>query len=66
MILYLDTSALVKLYIEERGSEQVHAWVDEAEFICTSRVALPEAMSAFQRRFNRGELPPEAFAALSP
>lgn len=44
MILYLDTSSLVKLYIAEAHSELVQDWVGEAEAVATSRVAYPEAL----------------------
>lgn len=59
MILYLDTSSLVKLYLEEDGSEIVREWVEEAEAVATSRVAYPEALSAFVRRWHRGDLTDE-------
>lgn len=59
MILYLDTSSLVKLYVDEDGSEIVREWVEEAEAVATSRVAYPEALSAFARRWNRGDLTDE-------
>lgn len=50
MILYLDTSSLVKLYLEETHSELVREWLEHAEAVATSRVAYPEALSAFSRR----------------
>jgi predicted nucleic acid-binding protein len=56
VILYLDTSSLVKLYITESHSGLVRAWVDEAEIIATCRVAYPEMMSALNRRFKAGDL----------
>lgn len=59
MILYLDTSSLVKLYVEEDGSDVVREWVEEAEAVATSRVTYPEALSAFTRRWNRGDLTDE-------
>lgn len=49
MILYLDTSALVKLYVRERGSAQLRAQVDKADAIATSVVAYAEARAAFAR-----------------
>lgn len=61
MILYLDTSSLVKLYIEEAGSDLVWEWADEAEAIATSCVAYPEAMSAFARRREQGDLDERSF-----
>lgn len=56
MILYLDTSSLVKLYIEETHSNLVRKWVRAAEIISTCRVACPETISAFNRRFKAGDL----------
>lgn len=56
MILYLDTSSLVKLYVDEDCSDIVREWVEEAEAVATSRVTYPEALSAFARRWNRGDL----------
>ena len=56
MILYLDTSSLVKLYVTESHSGLVRAWVEEAEIIATCRVAYPEMMSALNRRFKAGGL----------
>lgn len=49
MILYLDTSALVKLYVREQGSAQVRRLVDRAQAIATSVVAYAEARAAFAR-----------------
>ena len=54
MILYLDTSALVKLYVEEAGSAEVATWVDEATVVATSRVAYAEARAAFARQRREG------------
>jgi predicted nucleic acid-binding protein len=56
VILYLDTSSLVKLYITESHSALVRAWAEEAEIIATCRVAYPEMMSALNRRFKAGDL----------
>ena len=50
MILYLDTSALVKRYVKEPFSEAVIAKWQEAEEIVTSSVAYAEAMAAFYRK----------------
>ncbi|GAB4273175.1 MAG: type II toxin-antitoxin system VapC family toxin [Deferrisomatales bacterium] len=56
MILYLDTSSLVKLYVREEHSEAVEGWVEEAEILATSVVAYVEALSAFARRCRRSDL----------
>lgn len=56
MILYLDTSSLVKLYVTEAHSSLVRGWAEEAEIIATCRVAYPETVSALNRRFRNGDL----------
>ncbi|MBI2895340.1 MAG: type II toxin-antitoxin system VapC family toxin [Deltaproteobacteria bacterium] len=56
MILYLDTSALVKLYVRERGRALVRKAVAAATQVATSRVAYPEARAAFARRRREGAL----------
>lgn len=50
MILYLDTSDLVKLYVEEPGSEAVRRLVERAAIVASSIVAYPEARAALARR----------------
>lgn len=55
MILYLDTSALVKIYVEESKSVSVRENVEQAEGLATSRIAYAEARAAFARkRRDRG------------
>jgi predicted nucleic acid-binding protein len=50
VILYLDTSSLVKLYVDEPGSADVRRLVDQAEIVTASVVAYPEARAALARR----------------
>jgi uncharacterized protein len=52
MIVYLDTSSLVKLYVEEEGSSAIATLVTSAKVAATSMVAYPEARAAFARRFR--------------
>ena len=54
MILYLDSSALVKRYVEEEGTDKVDALWDKATDVVTSTVALAECLSAFCRRRREG------------
>lgn len=49
MILYLDTSAWLKLYIDERGTQDVIAAVRSAELVAISRIAYAEARAALAR-----------------
>jgi uncharacterized protein len=59
LILYLDTSALVKLYAEEEGTETVERAVDEAEAVATSVVAYAEARAALARKLREDVFSPE-------
>ncbi len=54
MILYLDTSALVKLYAVEEGREAAERAVEEAGRIATSAVAYAEARAALARKLREG------------
>ena len=54
MKLYLDTSALVKLYVEEEGSPVVRDAADRAELIATAAIAYVEARAALVRRRHEG------------
>ena len=56
MNLYLDTSALVKLYVDEPGSTEVADLLARATVVATSRVAYPEARAALARRAREGAL----------
>lgn len=49
MILYLDTSAWVKLYVNELGSKELRAYTAKAETLAASAVAYPEARATFAR-----------------
>ncbi|MDH4101259.1 MAG: type II toxin-antitoxin system VapC family toxin [Nitrospirota bacterium] len=64
MILYLDTSSLVKLYVDEVFSDLVKGWVAEAESVATCRVAYPETLSAFNRRLRCGDLSDKDYGRL--
>ena len=54
MILYLDTSALVKLYAEEPGTEEVQSAVGRARAVAVSEVGYVEARSALARKERDG------------
>jgi predicted nucleic acid-binding protein len=49
LILYLDTSAWLKLYVDERGTQEVIAAVQSAELVAISRIAYAEARAALAR-----------------
>jgi predicted nucleic acid-binding protein len=58
MILYLDTSSLIKLYVEEEGSEDVRAEVAVAEVVATSLLSYPETRAALARLRRERSLTP--------
>jgi predicted nucleic acid-binding protein len=49
MILYLDTSALVKLFVQEPSSKSIRQAVTAAQMIATHAIAYVEACAAFAR-----------------
>jgi predicted nucleic acid-binding protein len=62
LILYLDTSSLIKLYVEESGSRDIESLIAGASLICTSVVTYPEARSALARLRREGNLTAEEHA----
>jgi uncharacterized protein len=56
LILFLDTSALVKLYITEPGSERMRAAVNRGEPVAASVLAFAEIHATFARRRREGLL----------
>ena len=55
MTAYLDTSALVKLYAQELGSDLTFEVVGEAHSTATSRISYVEARAAMGRKVRLGE-----------
>ena len=49
MILYLDTSALIKAYVTEEGTAEVLAAIGSANAIASHLIAFVEANAAFSR-----------------
>jgi len=54
LILYLDTSALVKLYAEEPGRQEVQDSVQAARVVAVSEIGYVEACSALARKEREG------------
>lgn len=52
MILYLEASNLVKLYVEEPDSAEIAKLVSDSEAVATSIIAYAEARAAFARKFR--------------
>jgi uncharacterized protein len=64
VILYLDTSALVKRYFQEENTDDVIDKWREAEEIVTSSVAYAEALAAFHRKKRESTIDTEAMRRL--
>jgi predicted nucleic acid-binding protein len=60
----LDTSALVKLYVDEEGSPMVRQWVEDADTVATSILAFVEARAAFARRHREKSISSKVHARL--
>jgi uncharacterized protein len=54
MRVFFDSSAFVKRYISEAGTDAVLAWCDRANEIGLAGIALPEIISAFCRLRREG------------
>ena len=56
MIVYLDTSALVKLYVQEVGSTEMRRAVGRPDLVATSLIAYVEVRSAFARKHRSADI----------
>lgn len=56
MRVFFDSSAFVKRYVSEAGTEAVLNWCDQATEIGLSAIALPEIVSAFCRLHREGKI----------
>jgi uncharacterized protein len=56
MTLFLDTSALVKLYIAEEKTAMVMTALQSAKIVTVSTLAMPETVSSFTRKAAEGTL----------
>lgn len=64
MRVFLDSSALVKRYIGEAGTDEVLAWCDKATELAVAVIAVPEVVSAFRRLVRDNRLNETQYAAL--
>lgn len=64
MSVYLDTSALVKRYVREEGTEVVQALFSSGEVVfVSSRATWAECLAALVRRHRAGDLGADVLAA---
>jgi predicted nucleic acid-binding protein len=64
MILFCDTSALLKLYVDESHSAATKALAYEAEAVAVCRIAWAEAFAALSRRAREVPVDAPAVAAV--
>jgi predicted nucleic acid-binding protein len=58
--LYCDTSALVKLYLPELGSDAFNRIVERRDDVLVSDLVVTEAVSALAHRLRQGVLTPQS------
>ena len=64
-MIYFDSSAMVKRYLDEKGSYKVNKMLDEASVVATSILTYPEILSAFIRKQRMRDIPKDAYAEAS-
>lgn len=64
MRVFLDSSALVKRYIREAGTDEVLAWCDQATELAVAVIAVAEVISAFRRLVRENRISESQYAAL--
>lgn len=63
-IYFFDTSALVKRYYQESGTETVDELIESEGSTVISTLSIIESASAFRRKYNRGEITEQAMNSL--
>ncbi|MEK6681959.1 MAG: type II toxin-antitoxin system VapC family toxin [Nitrospirota bacterium] len=64
-MIYLDSSALVKKYLMEDGSEKVKTILDASDVFATSKITYPEVLSAFARKYRHKDISENKFQRAS-
>lgn len=62
---YLDTSALLKLYVNEIGSQWLHHTLGADDVRVTAQIAIVEMGSAFNRRLREGTVQVDDYTRLA-
>jgi predicted nucleic acid-binding protein len=60
-MIYLDSSALVKRYVQEEGTDFVKSILAGHGLITTSKLTYPEILSALMRKVRAGEIERKMF-----
>lgn len=56
MVIYLDTSALIKRYVDEPGSEELEHLIGQAKEILISRITVFEIYAILSRLFHTRQI----------
>lgn len=63
-MIYLDTSALIRRFVAEKGSEHVHRMIEKEGPIATAKIAYAEVHSGLARKKREGTLSAGRHAAI--
>ena len=58
-MIYWDSSALVKKYLKEEGTDRVRRWLAEDSLLVTSQLTYAEIHATFARKAREGALAPD-------
>jgi hypothetical protein len=64
MLVFFDTSAFAKRYVQELGSDVVAEWCERADEIGLAAIALTELVSAFCRLQREGKITDQQYQQL--
>lgn len=64
-MIYLDSSALIKKYVAEKGTSEVKRFFSGGELLWTSKVSQAEVWSAFARRRRDGDFTAGQYRAIT-
>jgi predicted nucleic acid-binding protein len=56
LIIYLDTSALVKLFLDEQHSDAVRQWADDSAKVMVSQLSWTETCAALALKKRTGQI----------
>lgn len=63
-LLFFDTSALVKRYATEPGTEEVDDLIEGDDTVVISSLSIIETVSVFRRKYNREQISERAMNEL--
>ena len=56
-MIYLDTSALIKRFVNEKGSSLVQSLLRQPEGVATAKIAYAEVFAGLARKLREGNIP---------